>query len=396
MTFISLDNGRNLVPELCVEVDVTNAPTNPTRVWTDITRQIRAAQWARSGRSDERQRTEVATLTAVVANTRGSITSLGIAKAQWIRVRYRYGGVIYPRWQGIFESLPRRWPAAGKDDLYELRAAGPLKIFRFCDLNGQTFPSQRNDQRFSAIASLAGVATGSVDTNTDTADAVTTPFGDGSDSLSTIQEIEASENGLLLEDPAGTVSFQGRHWRLLNSITPKATIGDIPGQIPYRDTVSYEDDDQLIANIVEVTPNGGSPITVSDSASQTKYWPRKLTRTLLTSDTTIGQSAAEYLLNRYKDPDPRIPQVEIPLAKVPPSLMPVLLAANNSDRFTFFRNAATPISEDVFIENIAEKVVPGGVGATVTLQLSPADREFGWILGDATYGQLGVTTRLSY
>src|SRR4051794_37935560 len=110
--FFNLDGGLGLVPDICVEVDVTNNPRNPVRVWTNITSQIRQLNYVRSGRSDERGRTEVGTLNALCNDRGDAVTSLGIGKAQWIRVRALWNGVVYPRWQGIFQSLPRRWPEA--------------------------------------------------------------------------------------------------------------------------------------------------------------------------------------------------------------------------------------------------------------------------------------------
>lgn len=394
MSFHTIDPG-GLLPDLEVDIDVTNNPTNPVRVWTDITTYVRQVSFARSGRSDELQRTTTGTLAVTLDNRGDVITALGIRKAQWLRVQARWAGVTYARWQGIIESVPRQWPQAGKDATIQIQAADVLKIFALFDLAGQTFSAQRNDQRVTAIAALTSVPTGSIDTGTDAADAIGTPISEGTDSLSYLLEVEGSENGLLVADPAGTLSFQGRHWRMLNSAVPVATIGDTFG-IPYRDSATFEDDDTRIANNVSVTPLGGTAVVVSDSTSQNKYWIRRLNRGLVTSDTNIAADAANYLLSRYKDPTPRIPTVTIDLAAVPSALKPTLFAANNSTRFTWKRNATTPISVDTYVEQISETIRPGGGGWQMTLQLSPAADESAWLLGDSVFGVLDTTTKLTY
>lgn len=329
-----------LLPLLSIEVDVTNQPTNPTRAWTDITPLVRQLGFVRSGRSDELQRTSAGTLTALLDN-RGD-TLIGLRKGQWIRVRATWAGVIYPRWQGIVESLSREWPSAGKDSTITLEAVDVSKILRLYDLADQTFPAQRNDERVTALAVLTGVPLGSVDPGTDAADAITDPIPEGSDALSMLSDLEASENGLYIAGPDGTLTFQGRHWRLFNSSAAVASFGETPTTtIPYRDSVVFEDDDTRIANIVSVTTSTGVSFTTSDTASQTKYWKRRLNRTLASSDGNLALDAANYLVNRYKDPAARVPTISVDLAIVPDSLKPALLAARNSSRFLWKRMTST-------------------------------------------------------
>ena len=386
------------LPTLSVELDVTNDPTNPTRVWTDITTSVRQLRYTRSGRNDELQRTSPGTLTAVCDNRGDAVSGLGVRKAQWIRVRAQWSAVTYARWQGILTSVPRQWPHAGKDGLITLNATDVLKVFTLYDLAGQTFSAQRNDQRVAAIAALASVTAGSIDTDTDAADAITDPISEGTDALSMLLDIEQSENGLLIGEPDGTVSFQGRHWRMLNSASSSGTFGESVGQIPYTDDATYDDDDARIANIVSVTPTGGTAVVVEDATSQGDYFERRLNRTLETSSVSVATDAANFLLARYKDPSPRIPTLSVSLlaAKLKSAaLVPVLLAAGNSDRFTWKRAAASPISDDVYVEQIAETVTPGS-DWQMTFQLSPAADESGWVLGDSVLGVLGETTRLVY
>lgn len=395
MAFVSLGS---LLPTVEVEVDATTNPTTGVRTWTDITPLVRQLSYTRSGRNQELNRSTAGTLAAICSDKAGAITGLGLRKRQWVRVRAQWLGVTYPRWQGVLEILPRRWPGQGADQLVEFRAADVFKVLGLTDLSGQTFASQRNDERVSAILALANLVAGAIDANTDTADAVTTPFADESMALDYLLQIEDSENGLLIANPDGTIDFQGRHWRSVHASTAIATFGESGDTIRYLDDAEYDDDDSLVKNVAAVTPySASSPIVVTNSASTAKYWPTRFDRQLLSSNTALAQSAAEWLANRYGDPSPRIPAITselAALARVDSALVAALLGAANSSRFTWSRQASTPISADVYVEQIAEIVDVAGGSWQWKAQLSPADDSLsGWVLGAS---QLGLTTALAY
>lgn len=126
----------------------------------------------------------------------------------------------------------------------------------------------------------------------------------------------------------------------------------------------------------------------------TRLATRRLARTILVSSQAEALSAAQYLVGRYADPSQRIPEVAL-LGVRDTTKWPTILAAKNSQRFTFKRRAAATISQDVFVERVADRVVPG-TAWDVRLQLSPADDQAGWVLGDAMYSLLGETTVLTY
>lgn len=399
MSFVSLGS---LVPSICVEADATTNPTATSRSWTDITSLVRELSFTRSGRNLELNRSTSGTLSAVCDDRGGAVTGLGLRKRQWIRVRAQWLGVTYARWQGVLETLPRKWPGQGADQLVEMHAADAFKVLGLTDLAGETFAAQRNDERVSAILALANLTAGSIDTDTDDADAVTDPFAARSMALDYLLQVEASENGQLLANPDGTVDFQGRHWRFRHSLTSKGTFGESMSQIPYFDDVELDDDDSLIANVINVMPFGASTaVTVINSASTAKHWPTSLDRQLLSSSPTLALDAAQWLANRYGDPSPRIPSIRVDLAAVArqtggSALVATLLGANNSDRFTWDRAASTAISDDVYVEQISETIDVRGGSWEMTFQLSPSVDDVTWLAGDPVYGLAGVTTRGGY
>ena len=73
-----------------------------------------------------------------------------------------------------------------------------------------------------------------------------------------------------------------------------------------------------------------------------------------------------------------------------------MLAAVNSQRFTWKRTTAAAINTDAYIEQAAHTIDPKTPSWVTTVTCSPAADDTAWILGDATYGVLGSTTKLAY
>jgi hypothetical protein len=407
MSFTTIDGGRGILPGLSVEIDFTNGPKNATRVWTDVTADVRSLSYTRSGRSDVLQRTSTGALTAVLNNSAGDYDPTntagayypGVKRLRWIRVRAQWSSVTYARWQGLITSYVQSWPSSGRDAICTIVAADALKVLSLFDLAGETFVEQTTDARVAAVCDLAGL-----DSDVDTAAAstlvaVSSALPQGSSALAHLQDVEETENGRLFAGAAGTIVFQGRHYRLLNSGTSLGTIGDDTGEIPYRDA-SLTSDDANIWNSVAVTTtnadgSAGSTATAENSVSDDDYYTRQLNRTILSDDTDEALSAAEYLAALYGDPAPKLPAITL-LPQTSTSAWPTVLAADNGDRFTWKRRAAETIETEGFIEQIAESVSVDHVSWNTTIQMLPADDQFGWVLGDSTYGLLGETTRLIY
>lgn len=398
---------RWMFPRLKVEIDATNAPTNATRVWTDVTADIRSLKYTLAGRNDELQQTQPGTLQVVFSNptakydpTNGS--GLGIKRRQWIRVRAQWAGVTYARWQGIITGIAQTWPQAGEDAIATVTASDALKVANLFDLYGQTFSSQRSDLRASTVGSLLGVTVTALDNGASTLVASSTPYAVNSPASQHLTEIETTENGLIYADSGGGITFHSRHYRALNKTTSVGTIGDGAGEIPYRDAAQVAVDDAYICNVAYVTPTNpdgstGSVQSATDSASESRYFPSspsQLQRTILSSDTNEALSCAQYLVNRYGDPSPRIPAVEIAGSRAT-SQWPAILGAANSTRFTFKRRAYNVISEDVFVEQISEEIVPNSAWKT-TFQLSPAIDQAVWVLGSSVNSLLGQSTVVTY
>ena len=117
--------------------------------------------------------------------------------------------------------------------------------------------------------------------------------------LSILQQIEQSENGLLFMSKSGNLTFKSRHTTFPSSAS--ATFSDDGSDIPYL-SVDYVNDDNEIYNVINLTRNGGTTQTSQDVASQGKYLVRTLSRDQLfnNSDTEV-LDASKFLLGKFKD-----------------------------------------------------------------------------------------------
>jgi hypothetical protein len=350
------------------------------------------------------QRTEAGTLSMILNNRAGDYDPTntgsphypGVKRRRWIRVSARWDGVSYVRWTGLIETYRQRWPSAGHDALVEVTASDATKVLSLFDLDGKSYASQRTDERFAAVCTDAGVPYTVSDSGVLTIDAAD-PFAEGSSAYSHLQQVEESENGLIFAGGDGTMMFQSRHYRVGRVLAgAAATFGENAGEIPYKDSVEFDLDDADIITQAKVTPNGGTaqlwPPDGVTTAEMEAHFTSRANRSILSSDAAEALGCAQYLVHRYGDPSPRLPQIEA-LGVNAPTNWATILALKNSDYVTWNRRAApNAIALNVFVERVAETIVPGGVSWSVQLQVSPAVDEIPWIAADPVYGVASVTT----
>ena len=159
-------------PALAVEIDFTNDPSNPTRVWTDVTKYVREISYSRGGRNHELQRTEAGTLQAALNNRDGRFDSTntgspyypGVKRTRWIRVLGQWAGVTYARWAGVIETFRQTWPAAGgRDAVCIINAVDTFKVLNLFDLYNLSYGVQLTGARVSSVLASAGVAAGTIE-----------------------------------------------------------------------------------------------------------------------------------------------------------------------------------------------------------------------------------------
>lgn len=215
--------------------------------------------------------------------------------------------------------------------------------------------------------------------------------------LAALQDLATADNGLLFIDGSGNVVFHDRHHRLVPpNNTSLATFGDDGTELEYAD-FQTDDDEMHIINDITVEGDGGVG-RATDSTSITDYGRRKFTRTLPLQDLADVQSLAEWLIDHYAHPRPRLTSLRVEPV-LDDDLWEQALGRELGDRLTVKRrlppDGTVPyFDEDVHVEKVTYDF--SDKPWRVTWSTSPAEQWSYWILGDATYGVLGSTTRLAY
>ncbi|MDO8704085.1 MAG: LamG-like jellyroll fold domain-containing protein [Sulfuricaulis sp.] len=301
---------------------------------------------------------------------------------------------------GFVYGWPQSWPGRN-DAVVPIVAHDGLAMLAQSKVSA-SYAQERSDVRMVNVLDDvqwpgAGLSNGDhrdLDTGRTTVQASTLTNEQALDHLYTVND---SENGAIFVNGEGKYVFQERWSRLLAYSSALVTFGDGGGaELPYVDLVlSY--DVSEIRNDIRITRVGGAEQTATNAASQASYFPRSHVKTglLMTTDLEVAD-AANYLLARYKDPATRVRSITV----IPADNETVwywILKLEIGDKITVARRppgGGSAISKDVFIEHVAHQRV--GKLWTTTYQLSPADIQSYWILGDVAYGLLGQTTRLGY
>ena len=177
-------------------------------------------------------------------------------------------------------------------------ADGFMKIAN-TNLINASFSSTDSGSLVNAVLDNANVKFGA-DRNIETGiSTMQSLSGINENTLSILQQIERSENGLLFMSKDGKLTFKSRHTTFPS--TAAATFSDDGSDVPYL-RVDYINDDNEIFNVISLKRISGSVQTVEDVGSQAKYLIRTLSRDNLynNSDAEV-KDAANFLLGKFKN-----------------------------------------------------------------------------------------------
>lgn len=228
---------------------------------------------------------------------------------------------------------------------------------------------------------------GQIDTGSSMID---TPNLSTGDAAAVLAQVAASEDGMCFVNAAGELVFKGRN-EFGFSV---ATIGDDAGEIPLAETPDWSMDIDRVANRIQVSKDGYALVVADDLESQNNYGIRPLQWSANLLSGSEMESAANWLLSRYKDPLLRIDSATIDGKRDNGAYWPDILALELGDRITVNHHppGGTLLTAEVIIEHISHTITPDNW--VTTLQLSPMPTV--WILGDPVYGVLGSTTVLGW
>lgn len=193
-----------------------------------------------------------------------------------------------------------------------------------------------------------------------------------------------TEFGNMWVEGDGTIRFRERNAPMLAAVA--ATLGDGVGEIPFSGVV-LAPADELIRNEVTVEREFGVPVTVSDAGSQTEFLVRSygLSGVLFDSDEESFY-AADWILEKYKNPVNRVESVVVNPRHDPSVMFPAVLSLTVDSKVVVnVRPAAgAVISETSIIESVLHEVTSDGW--VTTYQLSPADAATACVFDDLVLG----------
>jgi len=214
--------------------------------------------------------------------------------------------------------------------------------------------------------------------------------------LSILQTIERSENGLLFMSKSGKLTFKNRHTTFPSSAS--MTFSDDGSDIPYN-SVDYINDDNEIYNVINLTRTGGTTQTKEDTGSQLKYLIRTLTRSGLLNDNDAEVSdAALFLLGKFKDALLRFDNLEVNLKDIGTSSQNSILASEVGDIVNVELSppgsgSPSQITSLEILDSITYSVTPDTF--KVNYKLSKADQQAFMRLDNTLFGILD-TDKLGY
>ncbi|MFW9991952.1 MAG: hypothetical protein ACFFD4_07810 [Candidatus Odinarchaeota archaeon] len=308
-----------------------------------------------------------------------------------MNIRATYGGSVYDIYTGFIEDFTPGWKlGGGKIPTMEIPCADIQKnLARFHP--PQTYSQETSGTRVANILNDYGWPNVSIDEGQTTIKA----SGTISNAMDHIFDVQQTELGIMFQAGGGIVHFQDRHHRLKNKITSMGTFGDDAGEFKYIEPKFNYGDDYLF-NDVRITRSGGSEQVSTDASSSAEYGPSNLSRSgLLMLTDTEAKDQADYLKSRYKDPVLRVQSLTIHPKRDPDNLYPQVLGREISDRITLRLNEAS-VSSDYHIEGITHRYKALTQDWQTTWQLSDADSQQYWAIGETNFSEIGETTKVAY
>lgn len=252
-----------------------------------------------------------------------------------------------------------------------------------------------SDERIARFAAYANIAPADQSLEagvlTDTAAQST----DGVFVLDAMNEAAESEGGAVFIDGNGALTFHNRTHRALNATSTPALAVD--GHDVDHDGLVISGDKQYLENYITGSrPNGAVQLAFDETSINThEQYPAEITRSLLLTDDQV-LDLINWRIANYSTPKPRLSSLPVDLLTQSQAVQEAVLALELGDRITL---SLLPIQSpmavgDLIIEGWTETQTHDSW--VITFNTSPASFSQAWILGDATFGVLGTTSKLFY
>lgn len=219
----------------------------------------------------------------------------------------------------------------------------------------------------------------------------------GSNPLNYLQLISESDQGNLFVDRKGVMTYRDAH--SLTNPSPIVTFADDGSGLPFADAQLSSAGERFFSS-VSVDREGGTVQTVNDAGVGQASSIRRLSLSgLLMNTDAQAKDLADWLLNLYKTPTPKVKTLTVNFAAFDDvATCSQVAALDLSDvvhvTWTPLQTGST-IDEDYTIELI-EHAIPYTGPHVVTFTLAPVAQSTVFTLDDATLGKLNGHGRLAF
>ena len=308
-----------------------------------------------------------------------------------VRIRAVWGGVSYPVWAGYVTDWDPQYtgPEASYCVLTATDGLGYLSQDGLrTELGSPVGAGELSGTRVNRILDSAGWATGTSWRSVESGNSMMLGTTLGGTPLTELQLVTDSELGGFWMSPSGKATFRARRTVLTRamSVTPQATFGSGPGELPYTDR-DLEHASSRLVNQVTAGNSAGEQTTTNDSAAQARYGLRPFSRTDLLIFAGDLWQWVKLILYQDKDPEQWFSALTIDPRVSPAVFYPLVLGLDFRDRITIRRRppGMLLVSRDVFIQGVSHEYRRGFWGARWTLQSAAKYNDF-LILGTGIIG----------
>lgn len=260
-------------------------------------------------------------------------------------------------------------------------------------LAGSTgFSGESSGNRIHRLALYAGVPDGEIAFEVGLSTSITNQDTTGQQPITLMQDVAATEGGVLFDSRIGLLTFHGRSHRY--NASSQLTLSTAHREI--MPSLEPRLDDQDLVNDVSASRTGGVSVRVVDPSSVAEYGTYREEIQLLTTSDNEVFDAASWKVYTASAPQVRVPTAEVELALLSPAQTLIVLAREIGDRITLsgLPSQAPASSMDFFIEGWTETIAD--FSYRIVFNLSAATLSGVWQLDSSTYSVLGTSTRLAY
>lgn len=362
--------------------------------FTEVTSDVTSISIAR-GRSRETDEFNAGTCNFVLRNESGNYDPLndlspyypGIEPLMEMKIEASHDSLTYYTiFRGTIDNWAIQYPSKKESsvlvqasDSISLLSATEILITRSAELSGTRISAILDDNTVGFPSSLRSIDLGNTTLQAATQSGTT---------IDVLRNIEQSENGALFVDREGKLVFKQRH-NTFPTGSPSIVFSDDGSDFSYMQTELNLNDD-LLFNRISVKREGGTTQTKSDATSQGKYRVRQLTRSGLNmADDIEAESAASFLLNKFKDPETRFAGLNISIDRLNISQQSSLAQLDLAD---IIKVELTPIGESsqrsklLSVNNMVWNISPNS--SNVTIGTADATNLTFLVLDDLEFGKL--------